>query len=142
MKTLGKFTTTTIKTKQTNSVLNLNRRNHQRAIESMQASLEAESKGKNEAIRLKKKLEGDINELEVQLDHSNRSNSDLQKSVKRIQQQLDVCFKTLSNLYKKINNKYFFKFSRNLTVDLRMLFVNAMKHVKLLQLLNVKLMSL
>jgi myosin heavy chain 6/7 len=66
------------------------RRNHQRAIESMQASLEAESKGKAEALKLKKKLEGDINELEVQLDHSNRTNSDLHKQVKRAQQQLDV----------------------------------------------------
>ena len=66
------------------------RRNHQRAIESMQASLEAESKGKAEAIKLKKKLENDINELEVQLDHSNRTNSDLHKQVKRAQQQLDV----------------------------------------------------
>ena len=66
------------------------RRNHQRAIESMQASLEAESKGKAEALKLKKKLEGDINELEVQLDHSNRTNSDLHKQVKSAQQQLDV----------------------------------------------------
>ena len=56
----------------------------------MQASLEAESKGKAEAIRQKKKLEEDINELEVQLDHSNRSNADLQKQVKRVQQQVDV----------------------------------------------------
>ena len=57
----------------------------------MQASLEGESKGKNEALRLKKKLEGDVNELEVQLDHSNRNNADLQKQVKKFQQQLDVC---------------------------------------------------
>ena len=56
----------------------------------MQASLEAESKGKAEAIRQKKKLEEDINELEVQLDHSNRSNADLQKQVKRVQQPVDV----------------------------------------------------
>ena len=78
------------------------RRNHQRAIESMQASLEAESKGKAEALKLKKKLEGDINELEVQLDHSNRTNSDLHKQVKRAQQQLDV-FKIY---YIKYNSKF------------------------------------
>ena len=47
-------------------------RNHQRAIDSVQASLEAEAKGKAEALRIKKKLEHDINELEVALDASNR----------------------------------------------------------------------
>ncbi len=57
----------------------------------MQASLEAESKGKAEAIKQKKKLEGDINELEVALDHSNRSNADLQKSMKKLQQNISVC---------------------------------------------------
>merc|ERR1719339_814890 len=57
------------------------RKTHQRAIESMQASLEAESKGKADALRAKKKLESDINELEIALDHSNKSNSDLQKHI-------------------------------------------------------------
>jgi hypothetical protein len=57
----------------------------------MQASLEAESKGKADAIKQKKKLEGDINELEVSLDHSNRTNADLQKSVKKLQQNISVC---------------------------------------------------
>ena len=41
------------------------RRNHARALESMQASLDAESKGKADCIKQKKKLENDINELEV-----------------------------------------------------------------------------
>ncbi|CAF1208717.1 unnamed protein product [Adineta steineri] len=62
------------------------RRNHARALESMQASLEAESRAKGEALKQKKKLESDINELEVALDHSNRSNSDLQKALKRLQE--------------------------------------------------------
>ena len=52
----------------------------------MQASLEAETKGKAEALRQKKKLEGDINELEISLDHSNRTNADLQKANKKLQQ--------------------------------------------------------
>merc|ERR1712141_697880 len=43
------------------------RKNHQRAMDSMQASLEAESRAKAEALRIKKKLEGDINELEIAL---------------------------------------------------------------------------
>ena len=40
----------------------------------MQASLEAEAKGKAEALRMKKKLEADINELEIALDHANKVN--------------------------------------------------------------------
>ena len=36
-------------------------------MESMQASLEAEQRSKGEALRIKKKLEGDINELEIGL---------------------------------------------------------------------------
>merc|ERR1719244_1041003 len=55
------------------------RKNHARAVESMQASLEAESKSKADALRAKKKLEADINEFEISLDHANKSNSDLQK---------------------------------------------------------------
>jgi myosin heavy chain 6/7 len=61
------------------------RKNHQRAMESMQASLEAEQRSKGEALRIKKKLEGDINELEIALDHSNKANSEAQKSIKRYQ---------------------------------------------------------
>ncbi|CAF3613437.1 unnamed protein product [Adineta steineri] len=64
------------------------RRNHARVLESMQASLEAESRSKTEALKQKKKLESDINELEIALDHSNRSNTDLQKALKRIQIQV------------------------------------------------------
>ena len=64
------------------------RKNHQRAIDSMQASLEAEAKGKAEALRMKKKLESDINELEIALDHANKANAEAQKSIKRHQQQL------------------------------------------------------
>ncbi|GAB6026685.1 hypothetical protein CHUAL_013196 [Chamberlinius hualienensis] len=64
------------------------RKNHQRAIDSMQASLEAEAKGKAEALRLKKKLETDINELEIALDHANKANAEAQKNLKKYQQQL------------------------------------------------------
>ncbi|XP_069988619.1 myosin heavy chain, muscle-like [Penaeus vannamei] len=60
------------------------RKCHQRALDSMQASLEVEAKGKAEALRLKKKLESDINELEIALDHANKANSDLQKHYKKI----------------------------------------------------------
>merc|ERR1711992_178731 len=64
------------------------RKNHQRAMDSMQASLEAESRAKGEALRIKKKLESDINELEIALDHSNKANAEAHKSIKRYQGQL------------------------------------------------------
>uniref|UniRef100_A0A2K5H7N6 Uncharacterized protein n=1 Tax=Colobus angolensis palliatus TaxID=336983 RepID=A0A2K5H7N6_COLAP len=64
------------------------RKNHQRAIESLQASLEAEAKGRAEALRLKKKMETDLNEMEIQLDHANKNNSELVKTLKRLQQQI------------------------------------------------------
>lgn len=48
------------------------RRNHQQALESMQATLDSECKSRNEAVRLRKKMEGHLNEMEVQLNHTNR----------------------------------------------------------------------
>merc|ERR1712158_51189 len=53
----------------------------------MQASLESEQRAKAEALRIKKKLEGDINELEIALDHANKANSEAQKAIKRYQGQ-------------------------------------------------------
>ena len=47
----------------------------------MQASLESEQRAKAEALRIKKKLEGDINELEIALDHANKANAEAQKVV-------------------------------------------------------------
>merc|ERR1719210_2721219 len=64
------------------------RKNHNRAMESLGASLEAEQRAKGEALRIKKKLESDINELEIALDHSNKANSEAHKSIKRYQGQL------------------------------------------------------
>ncbi|CAL4226048.1 unnamed protein product, partial [Meganyctiphanes norvegica] len=42
------------------------------------------SKGKADAFRAKKKLESDINELEISLDHANKANSDLNKHIKKL----------------------------------------------------------
>jgi len=63
-------------------------KNHQRAMDSLSASLEAEQRAKSEALRIKKKLESDINELEIALDHANKANSEGQKAIKRYQGQL------------------------------------------------------
>ena len=57
-------------------------------MDSMQASLEAESRAKAEALRIKKKLESDINELEIALDHANKANAEAHKAIKRYQGQL------------------------------------------------------
>ena len=81
-------------------------------MDSMQASLEAETRAKAEALRIKKKLESDINELEVALDHANKANAEANKAIKRFQGQLrDVetsCSQTLqlSNNYYVISNGY------------------------------------
>uniref|UniRef100_A0A8C4TMB1 Myosin, heavy chain 7B, cardiac muscle, beta a n=1 Tax=Erpetoichthys calabaricus TaxID=27687 RepID=A0A8C4TMB1_ERPCA len=64
------------------------RRNHQRALDSMQATLDAEAKSRNEALRLKKKMEGDLNEMEIQLNHANRQASESQKLVRQLQAQI------------------------------------------------------
>merc|ERR1712027_228459 len=67
---------------------NNTRKNHARAMDSMQASLETEQGAKAEALRIKKKLEGEINELEIALDHANKANNEALKSIKRYQAQL------------------------------------------------------
>merc|ERR1712127_1125956 len=64
------------------------RKNHQRSLESMQASLEAEARAKEEALRIKKKNEGDINEMEIALDHANKAHSEAKKAMKRTHMQL------------------------------------------------------
>merc|ERR1712088_951054 len=67
---------------------NNTRKNHARAMESLGASIEAEQRAKGEALRIKKQLEGEINELEIGLDHANKANSEGIKSIKRYQTQL------------------------------------------------------
>ncbi|XP_075850961.1 LOW QUALITY PROTEIN: putative uncharacterized protein MYH16 [Microcebus murinus] len=52
------------------------------------ANLEAEAKGRAEALQLKKKMETDLNKMEIQLDHANKNNSELVKTLKRLQQQI------------------------------------------------------
>jgi len=43
------------------------KRNSQRVIESMQSTLDSEVRSRNDALRIKKKMEGDLNEMEIQL---------------------------------------------------------------------------
>merc|ERR1712042_425348 len=67
---------------------NNTRKNHARAMDSLGASIETEQRAKGEALRVKKQLEGEINELEIGLDHANKANSEGLKSIKRYQGQL------------------------------------------------------
>lgn len=56
----------------------------------MQASLDAEVRGKADGLKLKKKLEADINELELQVDLLTKNNAELSKNSKKMQQQIKV----------------------------------------------------
>ncbi|XP_018545180.1 myosin-7B [Lates calcarifer] len=64
------------------------RRNHQRSLEAMQASLEAEVRSRSEAVRLRKKMESDLNELEVQLGHANKQAAESQRIIRHLQTQV------------------------------------------------------
>merc|ERR1739838_647549 len=67
---------------------NNTRKNHARAMDSLGATIETEQRAKGEGLRVKKQLEGEINELEIGLDHANKANSEGLKSIKRYQGQL------------------------------------------------------
>uniref|UniRef100_M4AVP5 Myosin-7 n=1 Tax=Xiphophorus maculatus TaxID=8083 RepID=M4AVP5_XIPMA len=60
------------------------KRNLQRTIDTLQSSLEAECRSRNEALRLKKKMEGDLNEMEIQLSQANRQAAEAQKQLKSV----------------------------------------------------------
>lgn len=66
------------------------KRNHQRVLESMQTMLDAEVRSRNDALRLKKKMEGDLNDMEIQLSHANCQVAESQKHLKAVQGQLKV----------------------------------------------------
>ncbi|XP_075691566.1 myosin heavy chain, skeletal muscle, adult-like [Rhinoderma darwinii] len=63
------------------------KRNSQRAIDTMQSTLDSEIRSRNDALRLKKKMEGDLNELEIQLSHANRQAAEAQKQLRNVQVQ-------------------------------------------------------
>ncbi|KAK6019874.1 myosin head [Ostertagia ostertagi] len=77
------------------------RKVHQQTIDSIQATLESETKSKAELFRVKKKLEADINELEIALDHANRANEDAQKNVRRYMDQTRELQQTIDEEQKR-----------------------------------------
>jgi chromosome segregation ATPase len=70
--------------------MEMNKRNQQRVVDTLQSSLEAETRSRNEALRLKKKMEGDLNEMEIQLSQANRQASEAQKQLKGLHSHLKV----------------------------------------------------
>ncbi|MBN3313470.1 MYSS protein, partial [Atractosteus spatula] len=64
------------------------KRNSQRIVDTMQSTLDAEVRSRNDALRIKKKMEGDLNEMEIQLSHANRQAAEAQKQLRNVQGQL------------------------------------------------------
>ncbi|XP_054667601.1 myosin heavy chain, skeletal muscle, adult-like isoform X3 [Grus americana] len=85
------------------------KRNHLRIVESLQSSLDAEIRSRNEALRLKKKMEGDLNEMEIQLSHANCVAAEAQKNLRNTQAvlkdtqiHLDDALRTQENLKEQV----------------------------------------
>ena len=68
------------------------KRNALRVTDSMQATLDSEVRSRNDALRVKKKMEGDLNEMEIQLSHANRQAAEAQKQLRNVQGQLKVLY--------------------------------------------------
>lgn len=68
------------------------KRNHQRTVDTLQNTLDAETRSRNDAVRTKKKMEGDLNEMEIQLGHGNRQAAEATKQLRNLQTQLKVCW--------------------------------------------------
>merc|ERR1711887_520185 len=64
------------------------RKNQAKALDSMQAALETEAKGKAEALRMKKKLEADAADLGLALEHAIAGNAETQNTIKKYQGQV------------------------------------------------------
>merc|ERR1712198_540070 len=61
------------------------KKNFTKALDGMQTAVEDETKAKNETIRIKKKLENDVVDLGVALEHANAANAESQRNIHRIQ---------------------------------------------------------
>ncbi|NXN22802.1 MYH1B protein, partial [Nycticryphes semicollaris] len=61
------------------------KKNHERTVETMQGTLDAEIRSKSESLRLKKKMEGDLKEMQIQLGHAKRQTAEAQQQLYSIQ---------------------------------------------------------
>merc|ERR1719516_51939 len=64
------------------------RKNQAKALDSMQAALETEAKGKAEALRMQKKLQADAADLGLALEHAIAGNAETQNTIKKYQLQV------------------------------------------------------
>merc|ERR1719234_297626 len=71
--------------KEKSDELDVLRKTFQKSLDAMQTSLENETKAKGEALRQKKKLDADMNELTIALEHANGSNQEAQSVIKKYQ---------------------------------------------------------
>ena len=60
------------------------RKNFAKALDGLQVAVENESKAKNEALRIKKKLEADVIDLGMALEHANAANAENQRNINRV----------------------------------------------------------
>lgn len=90
------------------------RKNHQRQMEALQGTIDAEQKAKSELQKNKKKHDADIADLENNLESALRNNSEYQKAIKKLQAQIKVCVMFVFGLeltnwpYMRKRSKYFF----------------------------------
>ncbi|XP_025750914.2 myosin-3-like [Manacus vitellinus] len=70
--------------------INQLKKNHERTVETMQGVLDAEIRSRSESLRLRKKMEGDLDEMEIQLSHANHQAAEAQKHLHSIQGALKV----------------------------------------------------
>merc|ERR1712042_279361 len=92
------------------------RKNHARALESMQATLEVETKARSDIFKQKKNLEASYADLEMQYDISQKNYADQGKSYKKLQTALKesqdeydaagVQYAELKDQYSAIERKY------------------------------------
>lgn len=64
------------------------RRSHQRSLEAMQVTLDSEVRSRSEAVRLRKKMESDLNEMELRLVHVTKQAAESQRVARQLQTQV------------------------------------------------------
>ena len=80
------------------------KKNHCKAMEHLQFAIEEESKHKAEAIRSKKKLEQDINDLDISLKRSTLESSTHTSSIKRLQENVRCKTEDVENARRDTDN--------------------------------------
>nr|CAO78752.1 myosin [Oikopleura dioica] len=92
------------------------RRNAQRSTDSLQNSLDAETKSRAEAIKGKKKLEGEMADVEVQLAHSSPQKNEFQRQVKDIMAEIkenDIAIEEVERVCESIRENFAISNRRN-----------------------------